>query len=68
MLLLCHGDEEFSKPIWLARAFLEPNFVTTSPHFCQIQVEISVVVKGMWTSSTITLHKTPKNPSKWIVD
>ena len=59
----CLGDEEFSKPIWLARAFPKPNVVTTTLVHILVKFnwKISVLVERMWTSSTITLHETPKN-------
>jgi hypothetical protein len=39
MLILRPGDETYAKPVWVARALSNPNFVTSSPHFRQIQVE-----------------------------
>ena len=32
-------NEEQPKPIWLVKALSSPNFLPTSPNFCQIEVE-----------------------------
>ena len=39
MVLVCGGDEEHSKPIWLVTALSSPNFVPTSLNFRWIEVE-----------------------------
>ena len=39
MVLVRAGDEEHTKPIWLAKALSSPNFVSTSPNFRQIEVQ-----------------------------
>jgi hypothetical protein len=39
MVLVCAGDEEHLTPIWLVKTLSSPNFVPTSPIFCQIEVE-----------------------------
>ena len=39
MVLVHAKDEEHPNPIWLVKALSSPNFVLTSPNFCQIEVE-----------------------------
>lgn len=39
MVLICAGDEEHLTPIWSVKTLSSPNFVPTSPIFCQIEVE-----------------------------
>ena len=39
MILVRAEDEEHPKPIWSVKALSSPNFVWTSPNFCQIEVE-----------------------------
>lgn len=65
MVVLCPKDEEFFKPIWLARALLEPNFVPTCPHFWKIQVS------SLWEECghPPSLHWMGHQKSfKWTVD
>ena len=39
-IVLVHAkDGEHTKSIWLVKTFSSPNFVPTSPSFCQIEVE-----------------------------
>ena len=68
MVLLRPGDEEFPKPIWLAKALSDPNFVSTSPHFRQIQVEY---FRPCGKNVDILRHYTgwdTKKSFKWTVD
>lgn len=39
MLILRLGDESYAKPVWVARVLSLPNFISTNPHFQQIEVE-----------------------------
>ena len=39
MLILRPRDESHAKLVWMARALSQLNFVTSSPHLQQIQVE-----------------------------
>ena len=39
MLILRLGDENYAKPMWVAKALLKPYFATSSPHFRQIQIK-----------------------------
>jgi hypothetical protein len=39
MVFVQAGDEEYPKPIWLVTTLFSPNFIQTSPNFCQIEME-----------------------------
>jgi hypothetical protein len=39
MVLICVGNKEHCKPIWLVKVLLSPNFVRTSLNFHQIEME-----------------------------
>jgi hypothetical protein len=39
MLILHLGDEIYAKVVWVAKSFFPPNFIISSPYFCQILVE-----------------------------
>ena len=68
MVLVRAGDEEHPKPNWLVKALSSPNFVRTSPNFCQIEVEYCRPNTQDQNVLRIYLGWNTKNSFKWIVD